>query len=204
MAKVTQSKATSGPATPTDIERVVIEDDNKKKQDPIMVENPFLSTYQDVLGQQFTDINDLILNIAGERPEEADVYTEDMKSVLASLREQEKGMDPSVKRSLIESQRQDLASAARAGGAATGLKGKSIENRSMQDRYGSLLDQAKAVQQINDQEQEAKDLASKQLLDLDTQLAMRLKDKQDEYDRYRQELFARFSNIISVQKTEVQ
>lgn len=200
MAKVTQSKAKSGPATSnTDVERVVLED-KEIPQDPMMKESPFFSTYQEQFGKDFKNIDQLVNFIAGDRPVESDVYTEDMNKVISSLQEQEKGYDPNVKRSMVETKRQDLAQKARISGAYSGMKGRSIESKSMQDQFSSLMGQASAIQEIDTAEQEVKDLASKQLLELNTQLATNLQNNQDEYDRYRQELFTRFIGIAAEEK----
>lgn len=194
-------KRTGGPAKETIWDR--IRAGKEKTVDEKFINNPVFSTMQDMLGADWKDLEDMINQMAGPRPIESDVYTEDMNKVLTSLREQEKGMDPRVKQIELDKQRQDLASAARAGGAGSGMKGRSFENKQTQDRFAATMSQAGAIQAMDIKEQELKDAASAQILELDTQLKMKLRDEQDDFDRYRNELMMRFSQIYGMEAPKV-
>ena len=167
------------------------------------VDTKFYRAMRDMNPEAFKNVttSEQALDVfTGPRPTEETYLTKDIQAVIDELEKQKKGMPGDIKQNMISEGQIKSQRDARAAGASSGMRGRSLEGRASRAQFESALAQSQVLQDVDEKEQEIKDAAEKQLFELTTPLQMQLKRDQDDYDRYRNELMFRFGDIMQITK----
>lgn len=172
----------------------------KRSEDPNM-QNDYFKALVDIIpgaSESVLNLQDLMNTMVSKPDDIMKQYEE--SGVLDNLRQDMKGYSPQEMEIMKSQKRQELASAARAGGGTRALGGQSREFSTVQSQFGSAMEQAKEVQAIDTAQTERKMEAEKEYGNLMLTIGQKQKQQQDDYQNMINNLAMNFANITSITK----